>query len=102
VRDDIGSIVISFFVLLVVVVSRPRAARCPHGMWLDCGVRSSGDYECVPLTPEQGRTGPRGGWVDTSSAPAVKIFGRVFCEMGERARTVDGATVFCGAIGGVL
>ena len=100
-KDDLGSIVISILVPLVIVVSRPRAARCPHGMWLDQGVRASGSYECAPLTPEQWELGPRGGWVDTSPAPIGRLFGRVFCDAGERALTTDGVDVFC-AIGGLL
>lgn len=100
-RDDLGSIVISLVVLLVVVVSRPRRAECPRGWWLDAGVRAGGDYECAPLTPEQWREGPRGGWVDTSSATSARILGHVFCAAGERALTTNGAGVAC-AIGGAL
>jgi hypothetical protein len=100
-KDDIGSIAIALLVCFVVVLARPRDASCPHGHWLDTGVRGDGSFECAPLAPEEWQRGPRGGWVDTSPALAGRLFGRVFCDPGERAVTTDGVDVFC-AIGGLL
>lgn len=98
-RDDIGSIAISLLVLVAIAFARPHEAHCPRSFWLDEGVRASGDYECAAIVPELGARGPRGGWVDVSAAPALRLLGHVYCDAGERATTSDGVTALC-AIGG--
>jgi len=92
-RDDIGSIVISLVVLLVVAIARPRSAACPKAYWLDEGVRADGRYRCACMTPEQ--------WDAAGELEPFAIDGRVYCEQGVRAVTNDGVTVVC-AIGGLL
>ena len=93
--DDIGYWLLSIAVLVVVAFARPERAACPHGFWLDEGVRASGEFECRELGTFHEKRSAHGGWTDDSPVPTGKIESRVYCTNGTRPIVVSGVEVAC-------
>jgi len=92
---EVVSCLLSICILLSAFITRPVAARCPAGWYVDSGIRRSGEFSCRPQIVGDPLYDGAGGYPERGVQPPGRLRGHIYCTGGSVPIVVDINIVGC-------
>lgn len=92
---DALSCLASIVILLSTFVTRPVAARCPGGWYINSGIRRDGSFTCAPKLSGDPLYDGAGGYPERGLEPPGILAGKIYCTGGSVPIVVSSTVVGC-------